>query len=388
LSVRNLKGIFYCVSSMEARLRAFLDFLNRTRVKEDEVFTHVSKLGPHEGWYPGRYYIGRENKEEFEKRYQDLVRRRVRMTLAEKPEKYGPLRVDADFKADAEVGLKRQYARSTLVKLVKIYQEEIRKIVDPVGFEPKTLWCVVLEKESPRQEEEGIIKDGFHLHFPHFICDAWVQDIHLRDRVTKRMTQEGVWSQCKFITDFDGLLDRGIARKPWMMYGSMNYKGEKSTPYMYSSKVGVVFDDQQKEISLGQLFEEEMIGRRHRVDYYLPVLLGIRGFRDKTPLLENVINNVRAYHKRRKPQIIRTRPETEILQDIKDLKDNEIIDLLSRKRADNYHDWMRVGWALFNVGQGHEEALQLWIEFSQKSDKFIEGECLRVGENALAGQCA
>lgn len=360
---------------MEARLRAFLNFLEERRVKKGELFTHVAKESPLDGCYPGRFYIELDDREDFIKLYQELVKNRIPLTIAEKPEQYGPLRVDADFKTSLEGGIQRQYTKDTLAHLVKIYQEEIHRIIDPEAFDPKMLWCMVLEKENPRKEEE-VVKDGFHIHFPHFICDAWTQDVFLRKKVTERMTSEGVWAGCNFITRLNKIIDTGMARKPWMMYGSMNYKGEKSTPYIYSAKkeIGIIFDNNQRETTLSKLFEDEMIGRRGRAQYFLPEFLSIRG-NPQTPLLNTAVKGFQEHSRKKKANIVRTKTESEILQDLKTIEKKEIMDMLSPERADDYSQWIRVGWALFNISQGHEKALKMWIEFSTLSDKFVEGVC-------------
>lgn len=59
---------------------------------------------------------------------------------------------------------------------------------------------------------------------------------------------------------------------------------------------------------------------------------------------------------------------------------NELVKCLSTKRADEYDDWMHVGWTLFNINDC-EEMLNLWIEFSKKSKSFTDGEC----ENLWSG---
>merc|ERR1711871_629678 len=49
--------------------------------------------------------------------------------------------------------------------------------------------------------------------------------------------------------------------------------------------------------------------------------------------------------------------------------------MLSKKRADNYHTWIRVGWALHNTDLS---LLPKWIEFSKKSSKYKKGECEKL----------
>ena len=49
-----------------------------------------------------------------------------------------------------------------------------------------------------------------------------------------------------------------------------------------------------------------------------------------------------------------------------------LIGCLSIKRADDYGDWLNVGFCLYCISP---ECLDLWIEFSKKSDKYQEGVC-------------
>ena len=49
-----------------------------------------------------------------------------------------------------------------------------------------------------------------------------------------------------------------------------------------------------------------------------------------------------------------------------------LIGCLSVKRADDYGDWLNVGFCLYCISP---ECLDLWIEFSKKSDKYEEGVC-------------
>lgn len=49
-----------------------------------------------------------------------------------------------------------------------------------------------------------------------------------------------------------------------------------------------------------------------------------------------------------------------------------LVGCLSTKRADDYNDWLNVGFCLYNISP---ECLSLWVEFSKKSDKYKEGVC-------------
>lgn len=49
-----------------------------------------------------------------------------------------------------------------------------------------------------------------------------------------------------------------------------------------------------------------------------------------------------------------------------------LVNCLSIKRADDYGLWLNVGFCLYNIST---ELLDVWEEFSQKSDKYEEGKC-------------
>lgn len=340
-------------------------FLEETRIRKGDPFTHTTKVPS------GSYYIGEDSLNDFMTIYCNAVNKGVKTTLTERPGAYGPLRVDFDLKASLDVGLKRQYTEEMLVQIIKFYQEEIKDAVSPEDFEEKMLWCVVLEKKAPRSEE-GKVKDGFHLHFPNFICEPWFQDEYLRGRVTEKMLESKIWINGAFLETVDKFIDTNMARKTWMMYGAG--KDLKAEPFLATK----AYDENGKSITFEKMFEEQMIGRKAHLSYYLPRFLSIRGY-NEISVLRKEIDDRRAAYKSRKPRgktnIVKKRNMEDILADIKIIKDGEIMSMLSDDRADGYETWMDVGWTLFNIGQGCDEALELWIEFSRRSPKFTEGVC-------------
>lgn len=371
---------------MEAQLKAFLD---ECRVSKGEPCTHTTKSTADlkDGWYSGSYYIEGEYLEKFWTIYCNHVRKKKIATVTEYPGAYGPLRVDFDFKSSLDNGLKRQYTEDMLKTIVGIYQDEIRRIVPEDEFEDEMTWCAVLEKPAPRVEE-GQIKDGFHLHFPNFICEGWLQDFYLRDIVVTKMIEQKVWKNGSFNTSAEEVIDRNMARKPWMMYGSMNYKGKESKPYLFNrwtrtpedQRYGHMFNHQLEDIHPMEMFQNEMIGRKNSVAYYLPRFFSIRGCNQITPLKDEVsakrsFHSIKKTNGRRKRQLPKRRSHEAVLEDLKLIEEGEIMNMISDDRAESYDDWMDMGWTLFNIGQGCEEALNMWVEFSKRSGKYVEGEC-------------
>jgi phage/plasmid-associated DNA primase len=371
------------------------------RVKHGEPFTHVSKASPH--FLPGSYYISTEEENNFLIAVCNAVRSGAKLTIAEKGQQYAPLRVDFDFQADIQFGTERFYTEGDVKCLVKYYQDEIKAIIDPKSFRDEMLMCIVLEKENARVED-GKVKDGFHFHFPHFVCEGKVQDIYIRDKVMdKLLANTDIFTDEGIITPKEKILDRDMAKKPWMMYGSMNFKSNESTPYLYNRKQplpccngsintpkkdpwsdvtkewGHAYDHNLNEVSMYSVFMEEMDGRKQSVRYYLPMLMSTRGFTETTPLKPEIERKIytASKPKRKGNKVInKNRSDKQVYEDLKKITDGHIMEMISEERANNYDDWIDVGFILFNIANGKEEGLNMWIEFSQRSaEKYKPGEC-------------
>lgn len=52
-----------------------------------------------------------------------------------------------------------------------------------------------------------------------------------------------------------------------------------------------------------------------------------------------------------------------------------LVQMLDKRRADNYHEWIQLGWCLHNLDVSF---IDIWIGFSSESDKYKEGECERL----------
>jgi len=354
-------------------------FLSNYISKKPAPYTHVSKSPP------GRYYVDEDDMRMFWSYYCSSIKNHVKPSIAEKPCEFMPLRVDIDFKVDLDVGEDRQYDMNIIKDIIELYQEELRQIIEEDSFQEKMLWCIVLEKPNPRVED-GMIKDGLHLHFPHFICEPWLQDGLLRNRVVSKITEKGVWSSVSMNGSIDSLLDKNIGTTPWMLYGSTNIKNSKSQPYLYTH----AFDHNLNEISLDDVFEEEIQGCDKTVMFMLPKLLSVIGYMEPTPIYDQIDKQKSLYKKKpKKVNATNTHSIEKVMEDLKLITDAGFMDMLSDERADDEKMWMDVGWTLFNIGCGREEALDMWIEFSKRSDKFKDGECeerwsrMRMGNKTI-----
>lgn len=59
-----------------------------------------------------------------------------------------------------------------------------------------------------------------------------------------------------------------------------------------------------------------------------------------------------------------------------------VLECLSISRAENYDNWIKLGWCLYNID---DRLLDLWIEFSKNSSKYEDGVCEEIWEKSKEG---
>lgn len=298
--------------------------------------------------------------------------------LQEKPQSISPLRVDFDFKFNINEGKKRLYTNEDIKTIIGIYNSIIEDIIEPTESTEDVFNCILLEKSTPRVDN-NCIKDGFHLHYPNFCVSSYVQDVYIRDKVIQQLEtspslalfRKNVISKVigksplvklSIKQQLDMIVDK-VSTKNWLLYGSKKEKGFESF------KITKCYDSAIDEIELDEIFEDIT---------NIPKCLSIR---DCEPTIlteettEQCTQQLKKQSQRKKQNIRQVRPIEESYKDLQTIKDGKIMDMIGVTRSDDYDDWMRIGWTLFNIGQGCDEALELWKEFSERSDKYKEGIC-------------
>ena len=297
--------------------------------------------------------------------------------IVEKPQHFLPVLVDVDIKkleAPEGESIENLYEDKHVIGTIEVYQSVLRNIVEDCTDEHLT--CVVLEKPlyRIRKGNQIIIKNGFHLHFPFTFLSKIDQEVHLLPRVKESLTKLKLFDE--FENKIDNLIDKSYTRVAWLLYGSR--KQENLQPYRVTS----VFNSETEQISLEEAFKnykiyddkEREVKFVKEIAYYLPRILSIiPGPRDISEIKGNIsypvqINKVETKYKEDFP--------------VKSLEENlklaeSLLEIISDSRADEYMDWMNVGWALYNISNGSKEGYNLWVKFSKRcSQKFNESTCV------------
>lgn len=315
--------------------------------------------------------------------------------LAEMPQHYYPVLVDIDIKipednldpsllsmikAGKSTG-EHIYTPTHVVKVIEVYHSILSQIVDDCTEDH--LLCCLLEKEIYQVVSNTgrvFYKNGFHLHFPNIFLSRQHQENYLNPRVKQAFTQLEIFSDLH-VEDSASMFDAGIGGKPWLIYGASKEGGE---PYLLTK----VFDRDMVIIPVEEAFgdyqiydneDEQIMFEPEDVMKYLPRILSIIPYGRTTNTVRIGLDSVTKETQRlasgtRKP--VRENLKATVDENLKQA--SKLLPMLSKTRAEEHDEWMTIGWIMFNIGDGCQEALDLWLEFSSQDEaNFDEDECIR-----------
>lgn len=142
------------------------------------------------------------------------------------------------------------------------------------------------------------------------------------------------------------------------------YKGNQFLTSIYTNKKIVNGEGKSQEKSLKEFVPDGSDDIKHYLVSYVE-----EDFVDYDLKFPNII--------KKENKVVERKQNNNILQQInKGYEDQDLVkklvECLSVKRADDYGDWLNVGFCLYCISP---ECLDLWVEFSKKSDKYEEGVC-------------
>lgn len=342
---------------------------------EDTVWhTHVSMVQPR-----GKFQFDRNISDEFWDTYCDsMLSETIPIVgIAEKPHNYTPVLVDIDLKIKEEDNTKfgdHLYNQEQVKQVVQAYQSTLRHIVE--GCEDSNLACILLEKPIYyiNSNDTRYVKNGFHLHFPNLFLSKIDQTVHLFPRVKKLIADMHVFQNLG-IQDSASVVDSCCCTVPWLLYGSR--KSEDSEPYLattvFDSNCAIV--DIEEEFSDYKLYnsDEDLIDVKGNVMKYLPRILSTIPYGRETHDVKDGLDLIKEIQ-----AITRTNIKKHISISCEEaLKISErLLPMIADFRADDRNEWMGIGWVLYNIGDGGEVALNQWLEFSSRSEKYDEAKCI------------
>lgn len=342
-------------------------FLNRCK-SHDNGKTHVSQVKP-----KMCLNISTTIEEQFYREYALARAAGIRVGIAECPKNSMPLLIDFDWRFETKDHT-RVYTLKHIQRLVKCIRAAVRKLYEDVT--DKTLMCLVLEKGRqmrPVEGKEGVVKDGWHLHFPYCHINKLQQKTDLRKEVLRNLHETKALSELtdQSLNTLEDAYDAEIPNVYWLMYGSC--KETDTTTW----QVTHCLNSHGKKCFLENVFEDFSVDK-------LPQLMSVN--RDDVPTLqlkEEFVKKILPVDIRPKlPELTREQIKT-VKADLVHVR--MFLECIKDETWENYHDWIELGFCLYTVSQGNEKGLQLWKDFSSRSEKYDEEVCERAWEKMYVG---
>ncbi len=372
---------------MDAEISKFL----KNYYVDGVVHTHIGMITP----CKGKYRLDREAQEKFWNIYCPLIynnEENAIVGIGEKPQTYLPILGDIDISIEADSFYlenlecleteKHLYSREQVLNIISIFQSVIRNTVEDCTDEH--LLCVLLEKDIYYETRNDVkyAKNGFHLHFPNCFLSKKDQETHIIPRIKEEVKNSRVFENLG-IEDSGKLIDSQCCKVHWLLYGSR--KKPEKLPYT----VTCVFDSNGEEVDLETAFKyykiydkkENLINIKGNVRHYLPRILSIIPYNRSCSELKHGLEFVDKLKNKEERKTPNKNVKMSVAENLKIA--SKLLPMLSDYRADEFCEWMNIGWCLYSITDGCLEGLDLWHEFSSRSEKYDENKCIYEWERMI-----
>ena len=359
-----------------------LEQLIKRNVVYEGAYTHQSMITP-----KSKIYLNKKDRNTFFNEYCAVLHKggdKFMSGISERPRQFIPVIVDVDIKkVDSKQKLTSLYSQDLLMDVINCYQLVIKDLID--NCTDKQLTCVVLEKDLYHVQDKSnniIAKNGFHLHFPYVFLSTNDYKDHIYPKVCMKLNEEAVFQNMED-TQAENYIDKCCFKTPWLLYGSRKKTTHK--PYLMSC----IYNHECKKIGIEEAFAdyviyddaEQPIPLMNTLEYYLPMILSTDpNYRKISKLKINPPAPVQ--------RVLEVRQQNPY-QECKDVNINFVKDLvriIDAFRAEDYSEWMEIGWTLYNVTMGSEQGFNIWCTFSQQCpEKYQESACREAWEKMELG---
>jgi P4 family phage/plasmid primase-like protien len=332
------------------------NFLSEHIVENGQVHTHTSICNP-----KGAFFIKSFEMDTFYELYEEALFKGKELHITEKHEEISPIVIDLDFRYEFDLN-DRKHTIEHIKKILELYVNEISSTFE-IEKDDSKMTAFIFERNET-YKSKGFTKDGIHILFP-FIVSYAVPQYHIRENILKKIGD--ILCDLELKNIIPDVVDRAvISQNNWLLYGS-NKDKPKNNPY----ELTYIFNGKIEEISIEDYFGDSTPS--------LPRFFSIRG-KKTNELIKIRDEKISILDSMNKKKSVKLKLMSYVNYDV--LKIKELVSMLNEERADNYSQWLEVGWVLHNIDPNSQELLNLWIEFSSKSSKFKEGECEKLWENS------
>lgn len=324
----------------------------------------------------GSFIISSDKLHEFHKKMVKYIfeKKPLHMTETHNGLEFSPVIVDIDLDFDIDSGTERKITEAQIKAIyIALVKRMWKHFDDP---ESVKFHCYITVKPAPyRDTEKNRIRDGIHYIFPNISTTGKYQEFLRNDAlpsIDKILKEVGNTNSTEMV------YDKGVAKAQFTMY--MNHKegqGPYSLEYIYC------YDASTKKIKdLLPAFKQKYSDPKQQTLHLLETL----SLRNKNAGTVNIktgiiTSDTVATEKKKTSANVDTSGLKDLNIDNFEMKEvTGLLKLLNPKRAEDYQDWIKLGWCLHNINS--EEALAHWIQFSKQSKKFKDGECEKYWNTA------
>jgi hypothetical protein len=346
------------MNSQENRNIPLSRFMKANRAKDGDLITHTGIFEP-----TGTFFISRNKIEEFYKIYNH----KIRNGITETPQTYCMLVFDFDickpaddYKDAINESNGKFYANDEVKFIINTINNRLRKVIK--DCKDDNLMCCLLEKDIYQDlKNPDRVKGGFHLQY----VNLFIEKSKIMDNIINPI-KEHILNETSL--EFDN-----VYNNQWLMYGAS--KGEHYEPYILTKIYNVAMEEMTvsnafENYDLFDTSEDKIQITPENVESLLPRILSINPMaRECKEII--VLNDVKP------KEIVKHKKKINDDRDIEEklAECRKLLPLLSEDRVDSYEDWMKLGWCLYSIGNGCDEARDLWDEKSQESSKYDAGCC-------------
>lgn len=312
--------------------------------------------------------------------------------LAEYPTRHLPIIVECVLKFDPMSKSDSEPPYKFYAMVIYCYQQvmtEVLAIEDIRRF----LCCLLLVDEYM---QDNVVILRFRLQFPYCKISTEIQNKVIRPKVIQMLRNENVYQYLdqQPLNDWESIIDTNVLSEPITMYGSS--KSANIPPYRLEnmisridfeqiengswsvSELSTVFkyddhEDVQKSLVTANCFNPEC----QDIDFWIPMFLSIR--------YNTVVTKCRLsdYENTNLSESLSLSQNGGVTSSDTSSTDEYSTDQLAEKflsllKNDRWVDsfyWLDIGQALYNIYNGNDRGLQLWITFSANEDEFSEDDC-------------
>jgi P4 family phage/plasmid primase-like protien len=289
-----------------------------------------------------------------------------------------PLLIDLDFHYPKDKALKRRFNETHIQAFCEEIVKAYEYFFDMSKYKDTNIRFFVTLRPQPYGDKEKI-KDGIHIVSPEATItnEKWnvIRNYLLKNNVISR-----VFGDTEYINKDDDVYDKAMGRKQgWMFYGASKptIPAYQLTNILTYDPSASSWDEEPKEIySPRELLA--LMSVRYEIDEDINEILEER--EEEFTVLSNPTTSggqpEQETVERAASIMAANTPVLNALASLLPQSEDDlhvmralVLECLNSERADDYHNWIRVGWCLHNINPS-DDMFDLWMDFSKKSPKF------------------